>query len=92
MGDELVLGADEAIGREPEARPFGVWSEGYIVDDDGCIIHSYQVNVPGPDSESPVDGWPLSRPVSGEGLRAGAPDWHLRDAAPEQAYGVPGCW
>ena len=63
MGDELALGADEAIGHEPAARSFGVWSEGCIVDDAGCLIHTYQVNVPGPDSESPVDGWPLYRPV-----------------------------
>ena len=57
MGDEPALGSDEAVSR------FGVWSEGCIVDDEGCVIHTYQVNVPGPDSESPVDGWPLYRPV-----------------------------
>ena len=63
MGGELVLGADGAIGREPSVRSFGVWSEGFIVVDAGCLISTYQVNVPGPDSESPVDGWPLFQPV-----------------------------
>ena len=51
------------LGRESAAGSFGVWSEGYIVDDGGCVIHTYQVNVPGPDSESPASGWPLYRPV-----------------------------
>ena len=63
MGDKLALCADEAISREPAARSFGVWSEGFIVDDAGCLIHTYQVNVPGPASESSADGWPLFRPV-----------------------------
>ena len=63
MGDELALSAEKARSREAAARPFGVWSEGYVLDDAGCLIHTYQVNVPGPDSESPVDGWPLYRPV-----------------------------
>lgn len=46
-----------------DGRRFGVWSEGFVVDDAGHLIHTYQVNVPGPDSESPVDGWPLFQPV-----------------------------
>ena len=45
-----------------DVRRSGVWNEGYIVDDSGCVINTYQVNVAGPDSESPVDGWPLFRP------------------------------
>ena len=63
MNDELSVAADQAISREADTSSFGVWSEGCIVDNAGCVIHTYQVNVPGPDSESPVDGWPLHLPV-----------------------------
>ena len=63
MGDEPALDADQATGCGSAGGSFGVWSEGYIVDDEGRVIHTYQVNVPGPGSESPGDGWPLFRPV-----------------------------
>ena len=63
MGDEPALDADQAPDRESTAGLFGVWSEGYIVDDEGRVVHTYQVNVPGPNSKSPTSGWPLYRPV-----------------------------
>ena len=63
MSDEPVLDADKATGCGSAAGSFGVWSEGYIVDDAGFALHTYQVNVPGPDSEPPASGWPLFRPV-----------------------------
>ena len=63
MGDEPGPDADEAIDCVSAAGLFGVWSEGCIVDDEGRVVHTYQVNVAGPDSKSPTRGWPLYRPV-----------------------------
>ena len=63
MSAEVAVAADQAISGKADVSGFGVWSEGHIVDDAGCVIHTYQVNVPGPAVESPVDGWPLHLPV-----------------------------
>ena len=63
MGDTPALDADRVTGGESAAAAFGVWSEGYIMDDDGCVVDTYQVNVPGPGSMSPASRWPLYRPI-----------------------------
>ena len=57
MSNNLVFRNRPAMNATSDASRFGVWSEGYIVDDAGSVVHTYQVNVPGPDSESPGDRW-----------------------------------
>lgn len=63
MSDKSAIGAGQAISQTPDVSRFGVWSEGFVVDDSGSVIHTYQVNVPGPHSESSGDRWPRYLPV-----------------------------
>ena len=63
QSDEPVGYDSEAAVPRPGASRLEVWSESVIVDDTGCAISTYQVNVPGPGSGTPVEGWPLYLPV-----------------------------
>lgn len=63
QSDELAVAADRAVGTQLDGSRLGVWSEGYIVNDTGCVIHTWQVNVPGPGCEPSHEGWPLYLPV-----------------------------
>lgn len=47
----------------PVANRIDLWNDGWVVNQTGCLINTYQVNVPGPDSESPNGGWPLYLPL-----------------------------
>ena len=63
QSDELAVAADRTVGPRPDGSRLGVWSEGYFVNDTGCVIYTWQVNVPGPGSEPSHEGWPLYLPV-----------------------------
>ena len=53
----------ERTGRERAVGSFGVYAEGHVVDDAGCVVDTYQVNVASAGLASSPGTWPLYLPV-----------------------------
>lgn len=62
MTDQCSAGDDGHRGVSPAGSSFGIWSDGFFMNDDGCVVQTYQVNVGGPDSDSTLVSWPRYRP------------------------------